>query len=489
MRHYLVILLAAMLVLFCSTPCDAQTGVLADSSIEKATDVSAKALRGIDKYYEKTTNAIDKQTAKMLARMQRKELKLQKSLEHIDSAKAKQLFDHTQANYQQLQQKLQSKAQSATHPLEEYMPKLDSMETALNFLSKPGTAFGGISPDKLQKIQAVSGNMKVLQDKLQVANEAQQFIKEREAYLKQQLQNTSLYKSLMGVNKEVYYYQQRLIQYKALLNDPEKLSEQILSTVSTLPAFQKFFLKNSYLSQLFRMPGADVPGTAIAGLQTRAGVQSVLNQRLNAGAAGAGGNPQQYFQQQLQSAQSQLQSIKDKLNKLGGGNSDMEMPNFRPNTQRTKSFFQRLEYSFNIQSQAGTGILPARSDLAVLVGYKFSDNKTAGIGASYNLGLGHGFNHIKFTNEGVGIRGFVDVKVKGSIWVSGGYEYTYYQRFAKLSDIANFDTWQKSALLGISKKYSIGKNRQGNIQLLYDFLAEKQIPRGQSLKFRLGYTF
>ena len=122
------------------------------------------------------------------------------------------------------------------------------------------------------------------------------------------------------------------------------------------------------------------------------------------------------------------------------------------------------------------------------MGYKISDNMTAGVGVSYNLGWGTGLNHIRFSSQGVGLRSYMDVRAKGSIWITGGYEYNYMQQFAGLSDLRNYDVWQKSALLGLTKKYNLGK-MGGNLQLLYDFLAASQVPQASPLKFRIGYTF
>lgn len=105
------------------------------------------------------------------------------------------------------------------------------------------------------------------------------------------------------------------------------------------------------------------------------------------------------------------------------------------------------------------------------------------------MGWGSGFRNLKITNQGVGLRSYIDIKAKGSFWISGGFEYNYMKEFEELTDIANPDIWQKSGLIGISKKYRIAKNKQGIIQLLYDFLAREQTPGGQSLKFRIGYRF
>jgi len=43
-------------------------------------------------------------------------------------------------------------------------------------------------------------------------------------------------------------------------------------------------------------------------------------------------------------------------------------------------------------------------------------------------------------------------------------------------------------LIGLSRKYKVGK-KEGNMQLLYDFLYGRQTPPGTALKFRIGYTF
>ena len=198
----------------------------------------------------------------------------------------------------------------------------------------------------------------------------------------------------------------------------------------------------------------------------------------------------------MQGVQGQLSQIQNSVTNLagingsgGGGNSDLVMPDFKPNPEKTKTFFKRLEYGFNIQTTQATTLAPSMSDLGLSVGYKFSDRATAGIGVSYKLGLGRPVNHIRFTNEGVGFRSYVDIKAKGSFWLTGGMEYNYLQSFSKLSDLnKNINAWQRSALLGLTKKYKISKTKEGNIQLLYDFLYRQHLPVSQPLIFRMGYS-
>ena len=507
MCRILVILTCLIPGIQCFSQSDDTATLSATDKLFHAYDnISNKSLRLIQNKYSKLTSAVEKQTEKMLQRMQRKEAKLRKKLENTDSVKAKALFAKTKEKYQKLQDQLQNPVNpSISNPLKQYIPGLDSLQTATRFLSQSNINIPGLPADKLQQIQAISGQLHELQGRLQQANNIQQYIREREGQLKQALANTKLGKELIGLNREVYYYQQRLSEYKELLQNPDKLEEKLLATIRDLPAFQKFWEKNSILASLFRMPDNFGTPQSLAGLQTRANVQSIMNQRVAmGGGSSAGMNPQQYMQQQMQAAQSQLNALKDKLNRLGGGsgNSDMTMPDFKPNSQHTKTFFQRLEYGLDIQSQRTTNYLPATTDIALTLGYKLNDKTSTGVGLAYKLGLGSGWNHIRLSNEGIGLRSYVDIapfsslnkgrlvnKVFGNFWLSGGFEYNYMQSFSSLSSIKNLDIWQRSALLGLTKKYKIGKKREGKIQLLYDFLYNKQTPPGQPLKFRVGWNF
>lgn len=446
-----------------------------------------KILAGVGKKYSNLKGNIEKQSLKMLKRMQDKEAKLSKKVEAVDSLKEKQLFTNdVTLSYNTLKEKLQStKAITEKFPLKEYIPGIDSLQTSLNFLLKNSTL---IPADKVAQIEKLSGTIKELQSKLQAANDLQQFMKERASALKEELLNSGVAKELLSINKEAYYYQQKIASYKAILQDKEKLQQELLGLVQKLPAFQDFMQKHSYLAFLFPSPiNAGTP-EALNGLQTRESLQNIIGQRLG-NAGGAGVSPQQYVQQQMGSAQQQLNTLKDKLNKLGGGSSDMVMPAFKTNEQKTKSFWQRLELGMNIQSEKSKYLFPATTDIALTAGYKFTSSATAGLGASYKIGWGTGWNHIRFTSEGIGLRSYLDIKAKGNIWISGCFEYNYFQRINNFAVLKDISDWQKSALIGLTKKYKIGKKKDGNLQILYDFLHNQHIPPSPAIKFRVGWGF
>jgi len=453
--------------------------------LESTNSLSDKSLSIIKDKYNTMTLDVNKQATTLLSHLQRNEAKLKKKVQDKDSAKATQVFDNSESEYQKLKNKLLVPTKNPVNSLRHYVPGIDSMQTAIQFFGKVG-----LPVDKIQKLQSISEQLKQLQASLQNANDIQDYITQREAQLGAQLDQLGLGKQLLGMNKDVFYYQQQLQQYKTIINDQEKQQQLLLATIRQLPAFQDFWQRNSMLAQLFPQPGNGGTLLSGAGLQAISQVGSLIQQRLGAAIDDGGANASQYLQQQVSNGQGQMESLKQKLDNLhmSGGSSDMTLPEFTPNEQKKKTFLQRLEYGVNLQNSGGTTLLPTISTLGLSLGYKLNDKATVGIGISYLLGLGKGIDHIALTNQGVGFRSYVDIKAKGGLWITGGYECNYMQQFSKLSDIKNLDIWQKSALLGLTKKYKVGK-KDGNTQLLYDFLADSEIPRGQAFKIRFGYSF
>src|SRR5436190_2243800 len=325
----------------------------------------------------------------------------------------------------------------------------------------------------------------------QEAKEIKQFLKERRQFLKEQLSKFGFVKELKQINKQVYYYSAQVKEYKEILNDPKKIEQKAIELLSKTKVFKDFMAKNSMLASLFRMPGDPTDPNyvaSLAGLQTRASVNNLIQQQISAG----GPNAQQQFQNNLQQAQSQIQQLKDKVMQMGGGNSEDIMPEgFKPNDQKTKSFWKRMEIGTNFQTQRATNFFPVTSDIGLSVGYKLNDKSIIGIGASYKFGWGSGWDHMKISSQGAGLRSFIDWKIKGSFWISGGYEQNYKEAFKSIDQLQNYSAWQTSGLIGISKVVSVKSKifKKTKVQLLWDFLSYQQVPRTQAILFRLNYNF
>jgi hypothetical protein len=434
--------------------------------------------------YGKLENRLTKGLLKSLEKIQQKELQLKKKMAFSDSLKAQQLFNSSNAKINQLKNKLSAPQEWVNQKAGgTYFAKLDSLQTLTNFLSTSNIA-QKIPVAQLNKLKVLKAQLNSLQTQLNTAEEIKTFLAQQKQSIQQQITQFGLGKQVKSYAKEVYYYQQQIKEYKATLNDPDKLTRKALELANKSSAFQDFMRQNSQLAQLFQIPGVggDVSGTAIQGLQTRALIQQQISQSIQ----GTNINPQQYIEQQVGAAGEQLNALKDKANDIGGGSDELEIPDFKPNNQKTKTFLKRIEWGFNVQSQRSNSFLPTTTDFGLQAGYKLSDKSTIGIGLAYKLGWGKNINNISLSSEGLGLRSFVDIKFKGSIWITGGYEMNFNSSFSSIPELKNLSSWQRSGLVGMSKKYRIGK-KKGNMQLLWDFLSYSQVPQTQAIKFRLGY--
>ena len=435
----------------------------------------------IEKKVNKLENKIVAKSQRTLSKLQKQEEKIYRRMPGTkDSVQAKAALTEINNKYKILQDKLKSPAIASV--AKQYIPHLDTVSTVLKFLDQNG--IGGNIKNALNKASS-------LQDKFNQAEEIKKFIRERRQQL-ELLEKLGLVKELKRFNKQAYYYAAQLKEYKEILKDSKKRERKAIELLSQTKLFQDFMRRNSMLASLFRMPGdPNDPAyiASLAGLQTRVQVNNLIQQQIAAG----GPNAQAQFQQNMQAAQSQLQQLKNKINQFGhGGSSDDIMPEgFKPNDQKTKSFFKRLEFGTNVQSQRATSFFPVTSDLGLSIGYKLNNISVIGIGASYKMGWGTGWRNIRITQQRAGLRSFIDWKLKGSFWFSGGYEMNYRTIFNSISQLKDLNAWQQSGLVGVSKVVSLKTKvfKKTKLQLLFDYLSFQQVPKTQPIVFRIGYNF
>src|SRR5712691_8994327 len=81
-----------------------------DSLLARSGKIQSNYIDAVSKKAATTTTALNKQTDKYLARLQRQEAKLQKRLSKIDSLAAHNIFAESAKKYEALQQKASGKA-------------------------------------------------------------------------------------------------------------------------------------------------------------------------------------------------------------------------------------------------------------------------------------------------------------------------------------------------------------------------------------------
>lgn len=430
---------------------------------------------------KKFEERIYSRSEKLIQRLQKEEARLKRQLARKDSTAAAQLFGDVQGQYNKLHQQLQARAEGLNR-LKDYLPEVDTLKTALSFLQSEKLS----SVTQLQELNDLKSALSAvngLDARLGQADALRQFVKERKHVLKGQLEMFGMTKELTRFNKEAYYYTQQISEYKSLLKDPAKRERKALELISKIPAFQQFFKEHSELAQLFPTPDNYGTPMALQGLQTRSSVQALLQQQLQ----GAGPNASQYVQQGIQQAQATMNQWKNKVNQIGGMSSDEEIPDFKPNTQKSKSFRKRLEFGTNLQNTRSNAFLPTTTDLGLSVGYRLNDKSIIGLGASGKIGWGKDIRNIVITGQGASLRSFIDWKLKGRIFISGGYEQNFRTGFDNLPQLRTPSKWSQSGLIGLSKKYSVGKKFKGDFKLYYDFLHKTHSPNTQPILFRVGY--
>lgn len=445
--------------------------------------VSLKFVESLSRKTSAIAGKLDKQSSSALAKMRREEEAIARKLIKSDSAKGTELLASTRIKYEQFESSL-SQLSHAT-----YSTSLDSISSSLKFLRQNPRLLKA-SRNSIEKLNTAIANTDELENSFKQAEAIKQFLKERKQLLTEKLNGLGFAKNLKRLNKQAYYFSAQLNEYKGLLNDRKKLERKALEALSKSKLFKDFMRRNSTLASLFRMPGnANDPSSFanLAGLQTRTQVNNIIQQQIVI----AGPAAQQQFRQNIQDAQSQLNGLKDKVSRMGGSGSDLEMPEgFKPNNQKTKSFWKRIEYGTNVQSQKGNNFLPVTSDLGLSVGYKINDRSIIGIGASYKLGWGSNIRHIRLSHEGVGLRSFVDWKIRGSFWLTGGYEQNYTATFRNVDQLRNISVWQQSGLIGVSKMVSLKTKffKKTKVQVLWDFLSSNNAI-SHPIVFRIGYSF
>jgi hypothetical protein len=441
---------------------------------------------------------ITRQTEKYLQRLAKKEEQLRRKMFRQDSAGAARVFGNHPMDYSTLIQQLKSKTGGLsastgglTSTSSSYIPYLDSIKTSIKFAQQNPQLFS----NSIQWQGQVNGSLaqvQQLQTKIQVTGQVQELIRQRKEQIRLALSQyyhlpAGLQSSYQGYSKQAYYYGAQLKEYKDELSNPDKLTQRALGILNQSPRFQSFMKSHSDLAGLFSTPGSGTAGNpkALAGLQTR----SIVQQQLHGQVSSGGPNGQQMVQQQIQSARTKLQTLKDKVSQAGGGSSATDIPDFRPNTQKTKPLWGRLVWGLDIQSLPSTYVFPVTSALGLSLGYKLNDRNTIGIGASYLMGWGKDLGHISVSSQGLGLKSFWMTRIKGSLNAYSGFEYNYQQPIYSLGQIHNGNDWTKSGLVGLSKQYKISNKVKGNIQLLWDFLSYQQVPKQAPLKFRVGYNF
>jgi Autotransporter beta-domain len=473
----------------------------------KVQSVPTKFIRQTEAKAATYARRITNKTEKTLRKLARWEGKIKALLEKASPETAQRLFGDPQLTFAGMLEQYQKGQQIANAYGKRYDEYRDRLGNTMAYLASPRPSPTGEGASKIEAkgATAVYGQLRKLDTLVDNTEAVQQFIKERKKQLiEQSIQYIGKSKYLRKINANSYYYIETLRNYRGIFEDEKKAEELAVKLLRKIPGFEDFLQRNSAVAGLFGLgqsAGGSLGAPSLAGLQTRASVTALIQNQLAAGGPGA----QQAFTQNVQQAQAQLNQLKERI---GNGawdthhGGDGELPSFKPNNTKTKTFLQRIEYTANvgfgrINPLASGGNTNTTADIALGVGYKLNDKSTIGVGASYKLGMGS-LQRVRLSGQGIGLRSYVDWKLKKQFYVSGGYEMNWLGGAAAVRpgltpgpSPTGEGGWQRSGLIGISKKMKLRTKwfKASQVQLLYDMLHNQQRPVGQAWVFRMGYSF
>lgn len=455
-----------------------------DSAITGMEKLATKYLSVVDNKVKKYNNAVSSKIESSLTKLAKWEQKIRRTLEKVDPSTASRLFGNNQTTFQSLLEKYTTTKKITDDYTAAFNHYQDKLNVQVKYLQAQQDNLNQQSRHADSVMQAVAQMNAHTDD----AAYLEMFIKERRKQLMSEayrLMGKSRY--FTKLNKESFYYIESIKNYKAVLTDTKKVEALVISLLKKIPAFRDFASQNSQLSGVFPSlstlsfgGGGNIP--IVNGLAPRAGVQQYMtNSGMNAALL--------ISQLQNQSPETGLghASLQQKLENVKETLESLELTKLKVNTQKTKTFRQRIQTDLDLDFVKSTAYLPARANVALMLGYKVTDKQVAGIGLSYVMGLGNGWRNIRLTNEGLGLRTYLRWKMKYNIYLQANGEWTYMVRFNNIDVLKNRSDWQTAALAGISKSYQVSKKIKGNFQILYNFLYNRTYPPSQPLVIRMGY--
>ncbi len=362
----------------------------------------------------------------------------------------------------------------------EYFPKIDTLKSALDFLKKNSEYDNGI--DSLKLAESTIESQK-LEDELSQSSKLQQYFRERKMLSKGLVndypQLKSNYKDCDKVN---YYYHNQIEEYKNKYADFSNVDQKAIELLKNNADFKNFISKNGQLSAFSKIPSDW--GNNLKGLQTIKQTKSLVNKDVKE----LGAEAKDIVKKNMEPMNNTFDKLKS--GNYGNTTNAADIPSFKPNAVKTKSFLDRVEFGNNFQINPGKNSFPSTLSILFQAGYKITDKIKPGIGVSYILGLGNGWNKTKFSNEGIGLSSFLDYKISNILIFECGYE-------KKGSNPASFTNekgskkmiWDDSALAGIKLKYNYKEKIIPTVSLLYNFLNNQHKTPSSAFIYRVGWDF
>lgn len=412
---------------------------------------------------------------KSYTRLARWEAKLRRQIEKINPALASKLFNDNRFNFSKLESIQRSGEQALLNYRARYDQYRDKVSINVKYLSQKNQE---VSNELYKRTKELDDEVRKLDSLMSVTEGLEEKIKQRRTELLSSLQQAlTSNRYSRKISREAYYYSEKLRNYKEIFSDPHDVEIKLLSVIQQIPGFSQFAANNSFISGMFPGLTTSSTSTIIEGLQTKQQIDGLL---ANASKIG-GSQVSQAISQHVGEAKAKLSGIKDRISQQGS--ASVELPDFKPNSQKSRTLAQRIEYGFNIQFSKANRLVPHGANIGLEAGYKLNNRSIIGVGIATRVGISTN-PKVSFNNNGISLRSFLDWRLKRQFFITGGLERHFF-RYSESG--SNFREADMSHLVGISKKISFsGKLVKGlKVQLLYDLTHQGNVLQSQPIIFRI----
>jgi len=191
------------------------TAAQTDSLPQAVSQFSESYIIEVTAKISRVDKKLSRQTRKALQKFGRLEAEVKRKITQKDSATASAAYNIGKID--QLHNEFNSESASVITKFSgEYNAYIDTLRSTLKFLQLQ-PALSGISKQATEKLSHATDKLAVLEGKLLKAEEIKRYLRERNDFIKQQLQRFGMARELKQLEKTRYYYAAYVKEYKTYL--------------------------------------------------------------------------------------------------------------------------------------------------------------------------------------------------------------------------------------------------------------------------------
>ncbi len=375
---------------------------------------------------------------------------------------------------------------------DKYNSEVDSITCASNYLM---TKCATCDSDKLSAVQTERHR---LQQEMKRSELIQEYVHDRYQYMLTVMQDVPGGSTmLLPIKKLNYYLGSQLKECQALFQDRSPIERLVMASLSKSPLFHSFVDLKGQLGGIVKSPMVtpSQPKLNLESLLENAPIESksivaslvkgVKMTPNNDAATIAKDVKEEALKEkhkvkstydQYNANKEEMKSSVDSLKLAKKDDSKEKDSEWNPNPLKTKRFVDRLSYTANFQFDRRNSFLPASSTLAAGLSYQYFKNGNLGISGNFIQPMPKVQLHAEDkwsvpVSSGFGVRSFLDLKVRKSLFVQAGYERNFRPYNTGVANYHGGFNAMNSAMAGLKIVYPV-KNKKSNptLEIMYDFL-------------------